>query len=641
MSVNGKVLEALFQRTNNNHQQTSTISHLLSLLGVKMKIARKLVPALIVAIVGFIHTASAQVIKQVPANALVVLKVSNLEATSKKISDLVTSMGLGQMSPELADPLGWTLKEMGATEGVNKSGELAIVILDPDAVGGDPSKAVLGLFPITDYQAFLGNYQGNKTTGDVTEIHPPNSTDSSFVAHWGNYAVICDSKDYLSKKPDAFIEVDGAASKELENKDMVLLANVKMLRTKAPPAIEQARQQGAAALDQLNAGGAGAIPNMDPTKLVPVLKLGMNQILDASLSFLNQTNCVTYSTNISADGISMTLMSEFLADSTIGKLVAQMKNTDAPLLAGLPDGKYLFAAGSINDPALSGQFFDEVISPFAKGVTSLGADYAPLNAVLDMARKQMAATTGESTGMIAPTGALGQSALFQFIDVKRGDSKAMIDILHSAPDLQMATMKAIGMDTSTTKTTVTLNAKQLAGVSFYSATTTVDTSSAGPAAAQVQQMMQFMYGPNGIQVLAGSVDDKNLLTVSGLEDATITAAIAAIRNNDSALEKQATIKSVAAQLPPSRMSVMYIPLDVWISTGLSYAKQFGMDMGVKMPDDLPPLGITMSTEGSSIRVDSYMPSQLLTAITSAVMQMAGPHNGAPGGAAPAPTNGGL
>jgi hypothetical protein len=154
-------------------------------------------------------------------------------------------------------------------------------------------------------------------------------------------------------------------------------------------------------------------------------------------------------------------------------------------------------------------------------------------------------------------------------------------------------------------------------------------------------MMQYMYGPNGLQMLSGSVDDKSLLTVSGMDDATITSMIASIRNNDSALEKQATIKSVAAQLPTNRVSEMYIPLDVWFTTGLSYAKQFGMDMGVKLPDDLPPLGITCSTEGTAIRIDGYMPSQLLTAITSASMQLAGPHNNAPGGAAPAPTNGGL
>jgi hypothetical protein len=424
-----------------------------------MRIVRKFIPVLVVVVLGLAGLAPAQVIKQVPANAMVVLKVSNLDATSKKISDLITSMGLGQMSPELADPLGWAQKSMGATEGINKSGELAIVVLDPDAVGGDISKAVLALLPVSDYQAFLGNYQGNKTDGDVTEVHTPDSTESSFVAHWGNYAAICQSKDYLSKKPDAFIEVDGAAAKELENKDMVLLANVKVLRTKAGPAIDQARQEGMAELDQFNAGAAGAVPNMDPAKLVPVLKLGLNQILDASLSFLTQTNFVTYSTNISADGISMTLMSEFLADSQIGKLVVQIKNTEAPLLTGLPDGKYLFMAGSVNDPALSGQFFDDVISPFAKGITGLGADYAPVNTALDMIRKQITSTTGESMGFVAPTGALGQSPLFQFVDIKRGDTKAMIDIMHTAPDIQTAAMKAIGIDTSSTKYSLTPSAK--------------------------------------------------------------------------------------------------------------------------------------------------------------------------------------
>ena len=77
--------------------------------------------------------ASAQVMKQVPSNSLVVLKVSNLEQTSKKVADFCTQMGITQMDPDMQDPLGSFLKAIGAPEGINRSGELALIYFEPSS----------------------------------------------------------------------------------------------------------------------------------------------------------------------------------------------------------------------------------------------------------------------------------------------------------------------------------------------------------------------------------------------------------------------------------------------------------------------------------------------------------------------------
>ncbi len=88
-----------------------------------------------------------------------------------------------------------------------------------------------------------------------------------------------------------------------------------------------------------------------------------------------------------------------------------------------------------------------------------------------------------------------------------------------------------------------------------------------------------------------------------------------------------------------------MPLDLWASTGFGYAKMFGIDMGVTMPENLPPMGTTLSTDGSAIRADTYIPSQLMQALAAAGMQVymktQNVGQNPQGGGAPAPAPGGL
>jgi hypothetical protein len=157
------------------------------------------------------------------------------------------------------------------------------------------------------------------------------------------------------------------------------------------------------------------------------------------------------------------------------------------------------------------------------------------------------------------------------------------------------------------------------------------------------QFMMFLYGPNGPTKYVGPVNDSTLLTFMGAPDPTVTATIEAIKSDDDPLAKSNSLKTVAGQLPTQRMSAFYIPLDQWAATGLNYAKQFAsMDMGVKIPEDLPPIGVTLSADGSAFRVDAYVPTDLVTSLYQAGMQVFMAMHGPPGGGNPgaAPQQGG-
>src|SRR4051812_25596844 len=70
----------------------------------------------------------ASVLDNVPGDAMVVFKVKNLEAVSKKIAKVAKDLGLDQMSPELADPLGALEEQAHLGKGVNRAGDLAIAV---------------------------------------------------------------------------------------------------------------------------------------------------------------------------------------------------------------------------------------------------------------------------------------------------------------------------------------------------------------------------------------------------------------------------------------------------------------------------------------------------------------------------------
>ena len=54
---------------------------------------------------GSATAARAQVLQQVPSDALVVVKVSNLKAVSDKVAKFAEALGLSAVQPEFADPL--------------------------------------------------------------------------------------------------------------------------------------------------------------------------------------------------------------------------------------------------------------------------------------------------------------------------------------------------------------------------------------------------------------------------------------------------------------------------------------------------------------------------------------------------------
>jgi hypothetical protein len=591
-------------------------------------------PVVVVALLmtSLSSAANAQVLQQIPADALVVIKVRNLQDVSTKASALMQAMGVANLNPAMADPLASVQQQSGIANGLDKNGDLAIYI--PSTVLDNPDaeqKPAVMLWPITDYKAFIGNFPEAQTEGEVTTFKMGENPNDSYAANWGKYAAVSQDKALVAKKPaNAGVKVSGLAAKELDTKDITVFVNVAPAREKLLPKLKEARPQVLANMEtEMGADEA-------KKKYVPLAKAVVNRAMDLGEQLLKETNAATYGINFNNEGINTTALAEFDPKSQLGQRAASVKPASGSLLAGLPDGKYLVFGGGAMDPKVVTQIINDLVGPIEGELAKVGDEGKVVASYIDALRKMTSATEGSRFGMVAPTGQLGQEAIFQSINLATGDGQALYEAQKQMLAIQEQITALAGGGQVQAKTTITPKAKTVAGVALDEFKAAITAAGDGADAAQMQQMMAMMYGPNGLTGYTGLIDGKTLITATGVNDEFLEKAIAAAKAKEDALSKAPGVAAVNKHLPQNRNVVVYVPLDTIISTGLTYAQQFGMPIQLQLPADLPPIGLTGGTDGSAVRFDSHVPAQLVQSLVSAGMQafmqmQGGRQPGGPGG----------
>src|SRR5688572_33470642 len=99
----------------------------------RQRFAKRAAAVLVVAAIAILpgRAAQAQVLDQVPSDALVVIKIGNLKAVSDKVAKFAEAVGLAAVSPEFANPLASMQEHMKIKNGLDTSGEVAILMLKP------------------------------------------------------------------------------------------------------------------------------------------------------------------------------------------------------------------------------------------------------------------------------------------------------------------------------------------------------------------------------------------------------------------------------------------------------------------------------------------------------------------------------
>jgi hypothetical protein len=229
----------------------------------------------------------------------------------------------------------------------------------------------------------------------------------------------------------------------------------------------------------------------------------------------------------------------------------------------------------------------------------------------------MAATNRSAVGYVVPQ-AIGNESILQTVLVNSGDAKTIAatekNVLGLYTDLLGNMPGAIKMKMEPQP------AKTINGVTMEAFRMSVQADANDPTAVQAQQMMAMFYGPNGLMTHFGVVDPKTFLMVQGGSEKLLNDAVAAAKGGSNPLGQNAVVQGVASQLPKQRFSESYIALDNIVSTALKYAQMFGLPVRVKVPANLPPLGISIANDGSALRGDLFIPSQTVQSLISAGLQ---------------------
>jgi hypothetical protein len=573
----------------------------------------------------------AQVLKQLPADPLVVIKVNKPQAVSAKAGKLMQQLGLGNLQPDLADPLNALMKQLKIREGFDSQGELAAAVY-ADLSQAVPSPVVVVMIPVTNYKVFTGNLAALKDAGaGVSTFRFQEGGEDLFVTNWGSFAAVSDNQEFLAKKPAGAAIASPAAMAQWDKADAVILANTKLMASQVMPQFREAKKTILQEIERNLVGVMGA----GNDKFLPVIRALVNQALNVVEGVLKDTSAAAEAINITDKGLTFTVLADFAPDSYSGKAIAGMKNTADDLLVGLPQRKYFVVVGQAPTPEVMTGLMSDLLDPVAKELTALGADGKAFVDLIDVMKKATGAAKSSAVGLAQPTGAPGQQSVLQEVVVTRGDSAVMADAQRRSFQLTNDLMKLMPATPGMTlQMKLDQGAATVAGVKMDKIGMNYVFDPNNPQAAQMKQIIDIMYGPNGMSGVQGAVNATTYVVAFGGDDAFIQAAVNAAKAGDATLSKQASLKAAADMLPTQRFMVMYVYPDNIASTVIAYLNQFGMKVPLKINADIAAMGMSVSTEGSALRVDYAMPMELIENTVSTVIQaisMQAGGNAPPGG----------
>lgn len=595
-----------------------------------MKCLHRVVAAGAVLAVGMCGLARGQVLEQVPSTAVGVFEVKDLQGLSTKVAKFAKTLGIDQFDPRFADPLAAVQDEFDLKQGVNKSGDMAVAFFGDkerkegkadDKAGADaaPPPAIV-LVPVSDYKAFLGNFADVKDAGNgISEVTVKKNQEKLYVVERGKYAEAAMDKALLALRGG--LRLEGAAAKEVQTRDAVMYVDLKGLR----PELEKGMKEARAEMDKQFKDPNAAKANPFAGQMNAQMQKMLGSYMEAAEKMIKDGRSATFSLNLTDTGISTAALADFEPDSETGKLVAQVQNTDAPLMSGLPDATYFAFGGVKLTPDVSTRLFNDFLQPMLDSADE--GKKQNLSKALDAMKDTLSVSKGMSLGYVSTSGAPG-TGLVGVLSVAHGDARKILEDQKTALP---AVGQLMGPGGQKNGLDVTLGApRTVDGVTLQSYTMKFNFDPNDPQSAQAQQMITMMYGRDGMKGVMGAVNDNTFLTATGASEQMLADAIAAAKKDENNLDRTAGVRKLAGELPKQRAMEFYVAVDNIARAVVNAMKQQGVAVQFKLPPNLPPIAVSAGTEGSTARVEGVIPTQLIQSITAAAMQAFMQNNGGQG-----------
>ncbi len=575
------------------------------------------------------------VLTVVPADAWGVVGVNDLEQLDSEVMRLGQRLGL----PIFFAPSGLLQMGLGITQGFNPSGGIAVIVLNaqkyPGAAGwpmasGMPVPAVLAL-AAAEPEALIQSLNGKPAEDAENMFSVSLQNQPVFAAVKGGFVLIGPDVDVLkdlTAKGAAATQMAMAAlkpafTKYVTSSNLFVYVNARPVLATYGPVLKGLLAFAAAAAQ--GAGheegpGAAAGPAM-ATMLSTYIDI-LSKQLDKVLIFAN----------LEPNGLHLSGLVTFQPDTLLSKVFAAARPTGRPLLAGLPGGTFVLAAGSEQ----TGQEYakplaDLFMKPYMDAMRAsenpaLAAAAEQQAKMMDvriqLAKLQQTAQAGVYVLPKTQEAMLGLLLVGRFTDaVKAYDlikqnvksqvdmvveqqprAKEFLDLVTYTPEVE--TVEGAKVDTLLLDLT---KASELLSVPEEKV-------------AEVIKAVKVLLGPDGLKARV-ALTEKSITVTLGGGQTFLKEALAAAKAGKAPVATQPAVTKVTDRLPKDRLGVLYLSVENLLRV-VDHMGKVVADEGLpfQVGETSAPLVVALIGDPLGLHGTVYVPTELAVSIKGMVTQ---------------------
>lgn len=582
------------------------------LMGLAVSVSSAMLPSL------HAQQAAPQVLSAVPANSEIVILVPSLTGLNQKLATLNAAMG--GMVPWMNDTLGEVKRNSGMLNGVNDQGGAAIVMNNlieaADAQTEEPPFVLL--MPVSDYAAFVGNFNTMPAADGLTPANTPQGQ-QVFLREVNGYAVMGADRDVVrgfqpGNAANAMLTKAGKLGGQVAGKsDFMILVDMGQMAPKLIPKLNEAMAM--AEQGMVNNPDAANSP-IDPKLVMDLYKKGIT-------SFLQSSEMLVMGMDINELGVGLSYSAQFKPGSDMANFMKPTQMTAAQIMSGNADAPYFFA--------VSQNYQSIDMASIVKTITGLVKDTSPqLAGAIDAAMPLIEQTQGTSAayypGQMGLAGGLFNSAQV----IKTADGAQYVQTFQAFLDKLKQTRIPVEMPGAAAQggqgpneiaffTQYKANTTNVEGVAIDQYELRYDFPPA--LLAQMNPQMMMLTGMSSQRGYVAQVGNTVIIT-SSADLPTLTQAIQSVKNNKGLASNQG-ITQVRQQLTPDAQFEAYLNVGTIASTGMNMAAAFGQPIELQVPANMAPVGYSMSLSENGAAARTFVPMDVIK-FTKDVAIMFGP-----------------
>ncbi|MBN1394380.1 MAG: hypothetical protein JW959_05110 [Pirellulales bacterium] len=542
--------------------------------------------------------------KLVPEDAMGVLVVNNPAAIAAKIQEF------GQKTQMPIPPLMAMLDRFGVRKSINEKQAAVFAVLPPKNESGPPTPLVL--IPVTDFEAFLAAFEEEKLADEPVYLLTGPDMPESYARHIGGYVALT-GKRYSWALFTRNLKVADKAPANLaewsewlgghDAAGVILPPGIKFVSSNVQKKVREMQTQ---------MSGLGQTNNM---------ATGL-EVYNVILRVIEQ-EAAGYGVGLTLDKQINVVFNDRLLlkpDGELAGVVEKIHPMRMNLLAGLPDGKFVFAGGAYVP--------DEVMQAVMKFSTNM---MASMREVYGLTDEQVEILSKLPTTPMKGIHAVSMSMLSEPVDdsiystmsgiMRVDDSAEFLKGYRRWMEQYMEVLKGID---SPMLAQMKVEATDFDGKSALKLTTSMPKVMAGVPEARQSGLMKTLFGPDEKLVAWLVPVDEHTVAMGYESKDFLRRAIKSVKDGDTSFAGRSELKQTAALLPSGAVAVGYLSpaglLD-FIKQTVSAVAPSGM--GQMFPDfpETPPIGFAVTTGRNEVRCRAVVPFEVVRGAMSAWQQM--------------------